>query len=281
MSERGSPQPAPAGAPLDAWSQVQLARHPQRPYTLDYITLMVDDFVELHGDRRYGDDGAIVAGIGFIAEHPVVVVGHQKGRTASQRRRRNFAMARPEGYRKAMRIMRVAAKAGHPIVTFIDTPGADCLEESESRGISEAIAANQRDMFSLAVPIAVVVIGEGGSGGAIGIGVGDRVMMMEHSYYSVIAPESCAAILWRDSSRNEEAAAALKLTAHDALELGVIDRIIPEPGEGAHTDYEQAAEFVQDAIVGALSELKQIPPAELLAARYEKFRKMGQPTELD
>ena len=280
MSGTGSSQPTEAGTRLDAWTQVQLARHPQRPYTLDYISQTVDDFVELHGDRRYGDDGAIVAGAGFIAQHPVAIIGHQKGRTASQRRQRNFAMARPEGYRKAMRIMRLAAKLGHPIVSLIDTPGADCLEGSESRGISEAIAANQRDMFSLPVPIVVVVIGEGGSGGAIGIGVGDRVMMLEHSYYSVIAPESCAAILWRDSALNEQAAAALKLTAQDALALGVIDSIIPEPGEGAHTDYEQAARFLADAVVGALTELKQISPDELVAARYEKFRRMGQPTGL-
>ena len=280
MSGTGSSQPTEAGTQLDAWAQVQLARHPQRPYTLDYISQRLDDFVELHGDRRYGDDGAIVAGAGFIAKQPVAIIGHQKGRTASQRRQRNFAMARPEGYRKAMRIMRLAAKLGHPIVSLIDTPGADCLEGSESRGISEAIAANQRDMFSLPVPIVVVVIGEGGSGGAIGIGVGDRVMMLEHSYYSVIAPESCAAILWRDSALNEQAAAALKLTAQDALALGVIDSIIPEPGEGAHTDYEQAARFLADAVVGALTELKQISPDELVAARYEKFRRMGQPTGL-
>lgn len=279
MNQIGSPRPPEAGAQLDAWSQVQLARHPERPYTLDYIAHLVDDFVELHGDRRYGDDGAVVAGLGFIAEHPVAVIGQQKGRTASQRRQRNFAMARPEGYRKAMRIMRLAAKVGHPIVTLIDTPGADCLEQSESRGISEAIAANQRDMFALPVPIVVIVIGEGGSGGAIGIGVGDRVMMMEHSYYSVIAPESCAAILWRDSTLNEQAATALKLTAQDALALRVIDRIIPEPGEGAHTDHEQAADFVKEAIVEALGELKQTPADQLLAARYEKFRRMGQPKE--
>lgn len=281
MSERCPPQLAKTEQHIDAWKQVELARHPQRPYTLDYIQQVVDNFVELHGDRRYGDDGAIVAGAGFIADQPVAIIGHQKGRTASQRRQRNFGMARAEGYRKAMRVMRLAAKVGRPIVTLIDTPGADCLEESEARGISEAIAANQRDMFGLPVPIVVVIIGEGGSGGAIGIGVGDRVMMMEHSYYSVIAPESCAAILWRDSSRNEEAATALKLTAQDALELGVIDSIIPEPGEGAHTDYEQAAEFVEEAILGAVTELKQIPPGELMAARYEKFRKMGQPEEMD
>ena len=280
MSKTEPPTPTEAPAQLAAWEQVQLARHPQRPYTLDYIERIVDDFVELHGDRRFGDDGAIVAGLGFLGDQPVAIIGHQKGRTANQRRQRNFAMARPEGYRKAMRVMRLAAKVGHPIVTLIDTPGADCLEESEARGISEAIAANQRDMFALPGPIIVVVIGEGGSGGAIGIGVGDRVMMMEHSYYSVIAPESCAAILWRDSSRNEEAATALKLTAQDAVELRVIDSIIPEPCEVAHTDCEQAAKLVKEAIVGTIGELKQISPEKLMAARYEKFRKMGEPKEL-
>ncbi len=280
MSKIHIPPSSEASSEQDAQQQVELARHPQRPYTLDYLDRMVTDFVELHGDRRYGDDGAIVAGLGFIQGYPVAIIGHQKGRSASQRRRRNFGMARAEGYRKAMRVMRIAAKVGHPILTLIDTPGADCLEQSESRGISEAIAANQRDMFTLPVPIVVVVIGEGGSGGAIGIGVGDRIMMLEHSYYSVIAPESCAAILWRDSSRNEEAASALKLTAPDALDLGVIDSIIPEPGEGAHTDYGQAANLVKEAVLGALTELGDIPPAELMAARYEKFRKMGQPKEL-
>ncbi len=277
MSKIYTPPTSEASSEQGAQQQVELARHPQRPYTLDYLDRMVTDFVELHGDRRYGDDGAIVAGLGFIQGYPVAIIGHQKGRSASQRRRRNFGMARAEGYRKAMRVMRIAAKLGHPILTLIDTPGADCLEQSESRGISEAIAANQRDMFSLPVPIVVVVIGEGGSGGAIGIGVGDRIMMLEHSYYSVIAPESCAAILWRDPSRNEEAASALKLTAPDALALGVIDAIIPEPGEGAHTDYGQAANLVKEAVLGALTELGDIPPGELMTARYEKFRKMEPP----
>jgi len=260
-----------------AWEQVALARHEKRPYTLDYVERMVDDFVELRGDRRYGDDEAIVTGLGFTDGRPVAIIGHQKGRTPAERRERNFAMAQPEGYRKAMRVMRLAAKMGHPIVTLIDTPGAACLEEAESRGISEAIATNQRDMFGLPVPIVSIVIGEGGSGGAIGIGVGDRVMMMEHTYYSVIAPESCAAILWRDRKLQEDAAEALKLTPQDALRLGVIDRIIAEPPGGAHNDPDAAAALLKQAITEALDDLATIPSDDLLERRYEKFRRMGAP----
>ena len=263
-----------------AWEKVQIARHPERPYTLDYIEQIIEDFVELHGDRRYGDDGAIVAGLGFLQSRPVAIIGHQKGRTVSQRRQRNFAMARPEGYRKAMRVMQLAARAGHPIITLIDTPGADCLEDSESRGISEAIATNQRDMFALAVPVICVIIGEGGSGGAIGIGVGNQVMMLENAYYSVIAPESCAAILWRDASLNQEAAEALKLTAEDALRLGVIDQIIPEPPDGAHTDHTEAARLLAIVLLEALDELGGMSPEELITHRYEKFRRMGEPEGL-
>ncbi len=261
----------------EVWQHVALARHEQRPYTLDYIEAFVTDFTELHGDRRYGDDPAIVAGIGFIEGWPVAIIGHQKGRTTSERKRRNFAMARPEGYRKALRVMELAARLGRPIVTLIDTPGADCLPDAESRGISEAIAHNQREMFSLAVPIVAVIIGEGGSGGAIGIGVGDRVYMMENSYYSVIAPESCAAILWRDPSLKKEAAAALKLSPRDALQLGVIDGIIPEPPGGAHENPAAAAEAVKRTILRALEELSELEPEELLRQRYEKFRWMGAP----
>jgi len=279
MSKQKTLPPEEVTTPKSAWQRVELARHPERPYTLDYIERSIDHFVELHGDRRYGDDPAIVAGLGFLQEYPVAVIGHQKGRTVSQRRDRNFAMARPEGYRKALRVMKLAARAGRPIITLIDTPGADCLEDSESRGISEAIATNQREMFTLGVPIISVVVGEGGSGGAIGIGVGNRIMMMENSYYSVIAPESCAAILWRDSSLNQQAAEALKLTAQDALELGIIDRIIPEPDEGAHTDHATAARLLEKALIEALNELGQMSPDELLAHRYEKFRRMSDPTK--
>jgi len=265
----------------NAWHKVELARHPDRPYSLDYIGNIVAGFIELHGDRRFGDDGAIVSGLGWIDGRPIAIIGHQKGRQARERSRRNFAMARPEGYRKAMRIMRFAEKVGRPIVTLIDTPGAHCLDEAEARGISEAIASNQRDMFSLKVPIVPVIIGEGGSGGAIGIGVGDRVLMMENSYYSVIAPESCAAILWRNRSLKEEAADALRLTAEDALRLGIIDGIIREPGEGAHSDPKQAAQYLRRALNLVLNELSQIDRDQLPALRYAKFREMGRPAECE
>lgn len=270
--------PASTGvARHDPWEIVLTARHPQRPYALDYIQRILDRFTELHGDRRYGDDGAMVAGLGFLEDHPVAVVGQQKGRTAAERRERNFGMARPEGYRKALRVMQLAARFGRPIVTLIDTPGADCLEDSESRGISEAIAVCQREMFALPVPIVSVVIGEGGSGGAVGIGVGDRVYMLEYTYYSVIMPEACAAILWRDASLNRRAAEALKLTAVDALDLGLIDGIIPEPPGGAHSDYEAAALALRAQLLAALGELREQSPEALMAARYKKFRMMGAP----
>lgn len=260
-----------------AWDQVQLARHPKRPYTLDYVELAMDEFLELKGDRRYGDDPAIVAGLARIGGRPIALIGHQKGRSSAERRRRNFGAARPEGYRKALRVMRLAARWHRPILTLIDTPGADCLEDAESRGISEAIAVNQREMFSLPVPIVCVVIGEGGSGGAIAIGVGDRLLMMEHAYYSVIAPESCAAILWRDPNRKQDMAEALKLTATDALRLGVIDGIIQEPPVGAHRDPKAAAEALKAAVLAAFLELEGLPPEELIARRYTKFRRMGPP----
>ena len=261
-----------AALELTAWDHVQLARHESRPYTLDYIDGMVEGFTELHGDRRFGDDGAIVAGVGFFEERPLAVIGHQKGRTVSERRERNFGAARPDGYRKAMRVMLLAAKMNRPIITIIDTPGADCLEDSEGRGISEAIAANQRDMFSLGVPIVSVVIGEGGSGGAIGIGVGNRILMMENAYYSVIAPESCAAILWRSPNRKVEAAEALKLTAKDAVALGIADGIIPEPPGGAHTDVPGAVQRVKKAISENLAPLMALSAEELKQQRWEKFR---------
>jgi len=261
----------------EVWQHVALARHEQRPYALDYIDAMIEDFVELHGDRRYGDDAAIVAGLGYLEGRPVAVVGHQKGRTIAERQRRNFAMARPEGYRKALRVMGLAARVGRPILTLIDTPGADCLADSESRGISEAIAVSQQKMFTLSVPIVSVVIGEGGSGGAIGIGVGDRVLMMENSYYSVIAPESCAAILWRSAEKRKEAAAALKLTSADALALGIVDEIVTEPPGGAHRDGVAAASALRVALEQNLAHLKQFSADELMAMRYEKFRWMGGP----
>ena len=264
-------------AARDPWEIVKIARDPLRPYTLDYVNRIFERFVELHGDRRCADDGAMVAGVGFLEDQAVGILGQQKGRTAAERRLRNFGMARPEGYRKAMRIMDMAARFGRPVITLIDTPGADCLAESEGRGISEAIACNQRDMFSLPVPVISVVIGEGGSGGAIGIGVGDRVYMQENTYYSVIMPEACAAILWRDGSQNQRAADALKLTPGDAMRLGLIDGIIPEPEGGAQEDYDAAAQLVRQQLVSALGELRSQDPEQLTRSRYEKFRKMGAP----
>jgi acetyl-CoA carboxylase carboxyl transferase subunit alpha len=264
-------------ADLEPWDHVSLARHDRRPYSLDYIELLFEDFIELHGDRRFGDDGAIVAGIARFNGEPVAIIGQQKGRTAAERKQRNFGMARPEGYRKAMRIMQLAAKLHRPIITFVDTPGADCLEDSEGRGISEAIATNQRDMFFLPVPIVTAILGEGGSGGAIGLGVANRVLMLEHSYYSVIAPESCAAILWRSAEKRKEAAAALKLTSADALELGIVDEVVPEPPGGAHRDAVAAASALRVALEQNLAHLKQFSAEELMAMRYEKFRWMGGP----
>jgi len=264
-------------ADLEPWDHVGIARHDRRPYSLDYIELLFTDFVELHGDRRHGDDGAIVAGLARFNGAPVAIVGQQKGRTAAERKQRNFGMARPEGYRKAMRVMQLAAKLRRPIITFIDTPGADCLEDSESRGISEAIAASQRDMFALPVPVVTAILGEGGSGGAIGIGVANRVLMLEHAYYSVIAPESCAAILWRSAEKRKEAAAALKLTSADALQLGIVDEVVPEPPGGAHRDPTTAAAALRVSLEQSLAHLKQFPPEQLVASRYEKFRWMGGP----
>lgn len=265
---------------LEPWDHVGIARHDKRPYSLDYIEAVFDEFIELHGDRRYGDDGAIVAGLAQFNGKPVAVIGQQKGRTASERKQRNFGMARPEGYRKAMRIMQLAAKLGRPIITFIDTPGADCLEDSEGRGISEAIATNQRDMFTLGVPVISVILGEGGSGGAIGLGVADRVLMFEHAYYSVIAPESCAAILWRSAEKRKEAAEALKLTSADALKLGIVDAIVPEPPGGAHRDATAAAIALRDMLLTTLDEIRGLQPDERMRCRYEKFRWMGGPDEV-
>ncbi|MGE5532006.1 MAG: acetyl-CoA carboxylase carboxyltransferase subunit alpha [Bacteroidota bacterium] len=265
---------------LEPWEHITLARHEKRPYSLDYIETVFDEFLELHGDRRFGDDGAIVAGLAQFNGRPVAVVGQQKGRTASERKQRNFGMARPEGYRKAMRIMQLAAKLGRPIITLIDTPGADCLEDSESRGISEAIATNQRDMFMLNVPVISVVLGEGGSGGAIGLGVADRVLMFEHAYYSVIAPESCAAILWRSAEKRKEAAEALQLTSADALRLGIVDAVVPEPPGGAHRNPVAAASALRGLLLENLQQASEMDPEDRLRCRYEKFRWMGGPEEV-
>jgi acetyl-CoA carboxylase carboxyl transferase subunit alpha len=261
---------------LGPWQRAQIARHPQRPYTLDFIGLLFTDFVELHGDRGYGDDKAIVAGFGKFHGRPVAVVGHQKGRDTKQRLVRNFGQPKPEGYRKALRVMKLAAKYGRPIFTFIDTQGAYPGLDAEERGQAEAIALNLREMARLPVPIIVTVTGEGGSGGALAIAVGDRVNILENSIYSVISPEGCAAIMWRDSSKAETAAIALKITATDLKELGIVDEIVPEPEAGAHTDYEGAARLLDIVLDRQLVMLTNEPVRDLLEARYKKFRNMGQ-----
>ena len=260
---------------LTPWQRVQIARHPKRPYTMDYINMTMMDFVEIHGDRMFSDDKAMIGGLAKIDGEKVLVVGHQKGRDTKENIMRSFGSAHPEGYRKAMRLMELADKFDIPIVTFIDTPGAYPGIGAEERGQANSIAHNLREMMLLKVPVIVVVIGEGGSGGALGIGVGDRVYVMENAYYSVISPEGCAAILWKDRLKAPEAAQVLKLTAKDLLNLGLIDEEIPEPLGGAHRDPEKAAQNIKKVIKKALKELKAIPKEELLKLRYEKFRKMG------
>lgn len=260
---------------LTSWQRVLLARHPQRPYTLDYIRYMITDFVELHGDRLFADDKAVVGGFGRLERRSVVILGHQKGRNTKENLYRNFGMANPEGYRKALRFMRLGAKFKRPIVSLVDTPGAYPGIGAEERGQAEAIARNLFEMSRLPVPIVVVVIGEGASGGALGIGVGDRLMMMENTWYSVISPEGCASILWRSAEKKEQAAEALKLTAQDLMDQGLIDEIIPEPAGGAHHDHEEAASILKRTLSKVLDELEQIPVEELLAKRIEKFNRMG------
>ena len=257
------------------WERVQLARHPKRPQTLDYIGKIFAGFSELHGDRFFGDDPAIVGGFGSFEGSPVMVIGQQKGRDTKQKLHRNFGMPKPEGYRKALRLMRLAEKFQRPIVTFLDTMGAYPGIDAEERGQAEAIAVNLREMSRLRVPVVTVVIGEGGSGGALGLGVANRVYMLENAYYSVISPESCAAIIYRDSGRAPEAARALRLTAEDLQELGLVDGIISEPAEGAHTDPDRAAEFVRETLHNALAELAPLSADELIDDRYQKFRRMG------
>jgi acetyl-CoA carboxylase carboxyl transferase subunit alpha len=262
-------------AQLTPWQRTQLSRHIDRPHTLDYIHLIFDDFMELHGDRAFMDDPAIVGGFARLQEETVVVVGHQKGRDVKDMGYRNFGMSHPEGYRKALRIMELAARFKKPIITMIDTPGAYPGVGAEERGQAEAIARNLREMASFPVPIIVLVIGEGGSGGALAIGVGNKILMLENAIYSVISPEGCAAILWRDGSKGSLAAEALKMTAADLLRLGVIDEIIPEPVGGAHRDYHEVAAHVKEAIVRHLAALKDVPEEKLLADRYKLFRRMG------
>jgi acetyl-CoA carboxylase carboxyl transferase subunit alpha len=262
-------------ANLTPWQRVLVARHPNRPNTLDYVERLFTGFDELHGDRRFADDHAIISGLAQYKGQPVAVVGHQKGRDTKQKIFRNFGYARPEGYRKALRVMELAQKFNRPIVIFIDTPAAYPGVESEERGVAEAIAFNLREMIMLEVPIVVIVCGEGGSGGALGIAIGDRVLMQEYSVYSVIPPEGCAAILWRDANRKMDAAAALKITSSDLLSLGLIDSVIPEPQGGAHNDYESATALVDQALAQSLRELAPLSVPELLAGRYDKFRRMG------
>lgn len=261
---------------LTPWQRVQVARHPLRPYTLDYIRYLTEDFVELHGDRYFSDDHAIVAGFAkWEGKEKVAIVGHQKGRDTKENLLRSFGSAHPEGYRKAIRIMKLAEKFSIPVLSLIDTPGAYPGIGAEERGQAEAIAVNLMEMAGLAAPLVVVVIGEGGSGGALGIGVGDRIYVLENAYYSVISPEGCAAILWKENSKTPEAAQALKLTARDLLNLKVIDGVIPEPLGGAHRDFEQTAENVREAVNQAFRELKALSKKELLEERYQKFRRMG------
>jgi acetyl-CoA carboxylase carboxyl transferase subunit alpha len=262
-------------ANLTRWQRVQLARHPKRPYTLDYIKMITTDFVELHGDRCFADDKALVGGFAQLEDRTVMILGQQKGRDTKAKLYRNFGMANPDGYRKALRLMEMAAKFGRAIVILIDTPGAYPGIGAEERGQAESIARNLREMTNLEVPIVIVIIGEGASGGALGIGLGDRVYMMENSWYSVISPEGCAAILWRDAAKAPEAAEALKLTAEDVRKLDLIDGIIPEPKGGAHTDPESTAASLKDWIVKALDELGRLSSDDLIRQRIGKYRRMG------
>lgn len=263
-------------AHLASWQRVQLARHPQRPYTEDFIRLLFEDFSEIHGDRGFADDPAMIAGMARFGGRPVMIVGNQKGRDTKQRLARNFGHAKPEGYRKALRAMQIAAKYRRPVFVFVDTPGAYPGIDAEERGQAEAIAHNIREMARLPVPILVAITGEGGSGGALAIAVGDRVLMLENSIYSVISPEGCASIMWRDSTKAELAAEALKITAPDLLELKLIDEIVAEPEGGAHTDHPAAAKLLGAVLSRSLDELSRLTPETLLQHRYDKFRHMGQ-----
>ncbi|MEJ2636455.1 MAG: acetyl-CoA carboxylase carboxyltransferase subunit alpha [Calditrichia bacterium] len=264
---------------LTPWQRVQLARHPDRPYTLDYIGRMVTDFVELHGDRYFADDPAIVAGIGKLDGHKIAIIGHQKGRDVKENLHRNFGMPHPEGYRKAHRVMNLAAKFNLPIISLLDTPGAYPGIDAEERGQAEAIARNLLEMSHLPVPIIITIIGEGASGGALGIGVGDTIFMLENCWYSVISPEGCAAILWRDNAKASLAAEAMKLTAPDLLKLKIIDKIIKEPPGGAHWDHDEAARILKKQLIDEIVRLQKMDSRELVNKRVEKFEKMGYWTE--
>jgi acetyl-CoA carboxylase carboxyl transferase subunit alpha len=263
-------------AHLNAWRKTELARHPQRPYTLDYVQRIFTHWSEIHGDRGFADDPAIVCGMARFHGQEVMVVGHQKGRDTKQKLYRNFGMPNPEGYRKALRLMRLAEKFGRPIFTFVDTPGAYPGLGAEERGQAEAIARNLREMAKLEVPILSTITGEGGSGGALAIAVGDRVLMLENSIYAVISPEGCASIMWRDASKRELAAQAMRITADDLKQLGCIDQIVPEPPGGAHTDHECAAKLLDEVLQRNLAELNALTVSQLLSSRYDKFRLMAQ-----
>lgn len=271
----GAVQPEAPAAPHPAWQRVQLARHPKRPHSLDYIERLFTGFHEIHGDRSFGDDPAIVSGFAFFDGKPVLVVAEQKGRDTKQKLFRNFGMPKPEGYRKALRAMQLASKFGRPVITFLDTPGAYPGIDAEERGQAEAIARNLREMARLACPVVCVCIGEGGSGGALALGVGNHVFMLENAVYSVISPESCAAIIYRDSSKAEQAAAALRLTAEDLQELGLVDGVVPEPAGGAQEDPNAAALFLADRLRASLAELGRLDVNEIVQQRYAKFRRMG------
>lgn len=266
---------------LTPWQRVQIARHPNRPTTLDYIEHIFDSFLEIHGDRLFGDDPAIVAGIGKLAGQPVTIVGHQKGKDTKENIRRNFGMPHPEGYRKALRAMQQANKFGRPIICFIDTPGAYPGKAAEERGQSEAIARNLREMASFEVPIVCVVTGEGGSGGALALGVGNRIYMLENATYSVISPEGAAALLWKDASLAQRAAETMKITAQHLDELGIIDGIIPEPFGGAHHNVEEQAKAIKECLLNSLAELKELTGEELVLSRYEKYKKIGEFSVVD
>lgn len=261
---------------LGPWQRLQIARHPQRPYTGDYVRLLFENFSEIHGDRSFADDTALITGMAWFHGKPVMILGTQKGRDMKQRLARNFGQAKPEGYRKSLRVMQLAAKFRRPLIVFVDTPGAYPGVGAEERGQAEAIAHNLREMSRLPVPIIVAITGEGGSGGALAIAIGDRVFMLENSVYSVISPEGCASIMWRDASKAEAAAEALKITANDLLRLKLIDAIVPEPEGGAHFDPEEAARQLEPVLARSLDELSKIPADQLLNQRYQKFRQMGQ-----
>ena len=261
---------------LSPWQRVSLARHPKRPYSLDYIEKITTDFMELKGDRLYGNDEAIIGGFAKLDGEPIMILAHQKGRDLQERNKRNFGMAHPEGYRKALRLMKLAEKARTPILCIIDTPGAYPGVASEERHVGEAIAVNLREMFKITVPIVCIVIGEGGSGGALGIGIGNKVMIMENAYYSVISPEGCAGIIWKDGTRAAEAAEAMRITAKHLMELKVVDGVIKEPLGGAHKDHDASAKLLKAALLEQLNDLSKLSEEEILNQRYERFRALGE-----